>query len=80
PTPSSPLQQVTFKNKNGKPFAARTADPKSIRLGKDGIYWGSEGDGKALLAPFVRVAAPDGSFVREFKLPEGCAPTADKST
>ncbi|MGO6902936.1 esterase-like activity of phytase family protein, partial [Rhizobium ruizarguesonis] len=76
----SVVKQVTLKDKNGEPFAARTVDPESIRLGKDGIYWGSEGDGKALLAPFVRVAAPDGSFVREFKLPEGFAPTADKST
>ncbi|TBY03816.1 esterase-like activity of phytase family protein [Rhizobium laguerreae] len=74
------VKQVTLKDKNGAPFAARTVDPESIRLGKDGIYWGSEGDGKALLAPFVRVASPDGSFVREFKLPEGFAPTADKST
>ncbi|MBY5815860.1 esterase-like activity of phytase family protein [Rhizobium leguminosarum] len=74
------VKQVTLKDKNGEPFVARTVDPESIRLGKDGIYWGSEGDGKALLAPFVRVASPDGSFVREFKLPEGFAPTADKST
>ncbi|MGR9477314.1 esterase-like activity of phytase family protein [Rhizobium leguminosarum] len=66
----SVVKQVTLKDKNGAPFAARTVDPESIRLGKDGIYWGSEGDGKALLAPFVR----------EFKLPEGFAPTADKST
>jgi hypothetical protein len=76
----SVVKQTTFKDKNGEPFAARTVDPESIRLGKDGIYWGSEGDGKALIAPFVRVTAPDGSFVREFKLPDGFAPTADKST
>ncbi|MBY2985876.1 esterase-like activity of phytase family protein [Rhizobium leguminosarum] len=76
----SVVKQVTLKDKNGELFVARTVDPESIRLGKDGIYWGSEGDGKALLAPFIRVASPDGSFVREFKLPEGFAPTADKST
>jgi hypothetical protein len=76
----SVVKQVTLKDRNGEPFAARTVDPESLRLGKDGIYWGSEGDGKALVAPFVRVAAPDGAFVREFKLPEGFAPTADKST
>ncbi|MDC7742311.1 esterase-like activity of phytase family protein [Rhizobium binxianense] len=74
------VRQVTLKDKNGQPFAAKTVDPESIRLGKDGIYWGSEGDAKVLLPPFVRVAGPDGSFVREFKLPEGFAPTADKST
>ncbi|WHO71390.1 esterase-like activity of phytase family protein [Rhizobium sp. BT03] len=74
------VKQTTLKDKNGEPFAARTVDPESIRLGKDGLYWGSEGDGKALLPPFIRVTAPDGSFLREFKLPEGFAPTADKST
>ncbi|APO67709.1 phytase-like protein [Rhizobium gallicum] len=74
------VKQVTLKDKNGEPFARRTVDPESIRLGRDGIYWGSEGDGKALIAPFVRVASQDGAFMREFKLPEGFAPTADKST
>ncbi|NYJ09362.1 hypothetical protein GGI64_000381 [Rhizobium leguminosarum] len=74
------VKHVTLKDKNGEPFAAKTVDPESIRLGKDGIYWGSEGDAKALLPPFVRVTAPDGSFVREFKLPEGFTPTVDKST
>lgn len=76
----SVVRQVTLKDKNGEPFAARTVDPESIRIGKDGIYWSSEGDGKALLPPFVRVAAPDGSFLREFSLPEGFAPTADKTS
>lgn len=76
----SVLKTVTLKDKNGEAFAAKTVDPESVRVGKDGIYWSSEGDGKALLPPFVRVAATDGAFVREFKLPEGFAPTADKST
>ncbi len=74
------LDHVTLKDKNGQPFAFRTVDSESIRIGKDGIYWSSEGDGKALLPPFVRVANRDGSFVRELSLPEGFAPTADKST
>ncbi|ANL65884.1 phytase-like protein [Rhizobium phaseoli] len=74
------VKHVTLKDKNGEPFATKTVDPESIRLGKDGIYWGSEGDAKVLLPPFIRVAAPDGTFVREFKLPEGFAPTIDKST
>lgn len=74
------LDHVVLKDKNGEPFAIRTVDPESIRIGKDGIYWSSEGDGKALLPPFVRVAKPDGSFVREFTLPQGFAPTADHST
>ncbi|GAJ91306.1 esterase-like activity of phytase family protein [Agrobacterium sp. SHOUNA12C] len=74
------LDHVTLKDKNGQPFAFRTVDSESIRIGKDGIYWSSEGDGKALLPPFVRVANRDGSFVRELPLPDGFAPTADKST
>lgn len=74
------LDHVTLKDKNGEPFAIRTVDPESIRIGKDGIYWSSEGDGRALLPPFVRVAKPDGSFVRELPLPAGFAPTADKTT
>jgi hypothetical protein len=74
------LDHVTLKDKDGQPFAIRTVDPESIRIGKDGIYWSSEGDGKALLPPFVRVAGRDGSFVREVPLPAGFAPTADKSS
>ncbi|WFU03495.1 esterase-like activity of phytase family protein [Rhizobium sp. CB3171] len=74
------LDHVTLKDKNGQPFATRTVDSESIRIGKDGIYWSSEGDGKALLPPFVRVANRDGSFVRELPLPAGFAPTADRST
>ncbi|WP_064692079.1 esterase-like activity of phytase family protein [Rhizobium aegyptiacum] len=76
----SVVKHVTLKDKNGEPFAAKTVDPESIRLGKDGIYWGSEGDAKVLLPPFIRVTTPDGSFVREFKLPDGFAPTIGKST
>lgn len=74
------LDHIVLKDKNGQPFAIKTVDPESIRLGKDGIYWSSEGDGKALLPPFVRVANADGSFVREFTLPQGFAPTADHTS
>lgn len=74
------VDHIALKDKDGQPFATRKVDGESIRLGKDGIYWTSEGDGKALLPPFVRVANRDGSFVREFSLPDGFAPTADKST
>ncbi|MBW6421236.1 esterase-like activity of phytase family protein [Rhizobium sp. XQZ8] len=71
---------VTLKDKNGEPFAAKFVDPESIRLGRDGIIWSSEGDAKQLLPPFVRIASPDGMFVREFTLPQGFAPVADKSS
>lgn len=74
------VDHITLKDRNGQPFAIKMVDGEAIRLGKDGIYWTSEGDGKALLPPFVRVANRDGSFVREFPLPAGFAPTADKST
>ncbi|NTJ64528.1 esterase-like activity of phytase family protein [Agrobacterium rhizogenes] len=74
------IDHVTLKDKDGQPFAVKKVDGESIRLGKDGIYWTSEGDGKALLPSFVRVASRDGSFLREFSLPDGFAPTADKST
>ena len=73
------VDHVTLKDKDGQPFAIKKVDGESIRLGKDGIYWTSEGDGKALLPPFVRVANRDGNFLREFSLPDGFAPTADKS-
>ncbi|WP_037081045.1 esterase-like activity of phytase family protein [Neorhizobium vignae] len=73
------VRTVTLKDKNGEAFAAKSVDPESIRLGKDGIYWSSEGDVKQLLPPFVRVAGPDGAFVREFELPKAFMPTADKS-
>ncbi|MDO1581532.1 esterase-like activity of phytase family protein [Rhizobium oryzicola] len=74
------LRTVTWQDKDGKPFAIKMVDPESLRYGRDGIYWSSEGDAKQLLPPFVRVARPDGSFVRELTLPEGFAPAADKSS
>ena len=73
------MKTVTLKDRNGEAFAAKGVDPESIRFGKDGIYWSSEGDVKQLLPPFVRVASPDGAFVREFELPKAFLPTADKS-
>ncbi len=74
------LGHVTLKDKDGQPFGTKKVDAESIRLGRDGIYWTSEGDGKALLPPFVRIASRDGGFMREFSLPTDFAPTADKST
>ncbi|MCY1664455.1 esterase-like activity of phytase family protein [Rhizobium sp. SL86] len=74
------LRSVTLKTEKGEPFTAKAVDPEAIRLGKDGLYWTSEGDAKQLLPPFVRVASPDGSFVREFSLPQGFAPTADNTS
>ncbi|PZM10765.1 esterase-like activity of phytase family protein [Rhizobium tubonense] len=74
------LDHVTLMDKNNLPFMIKGVDPESIRIGRDGIYWSSEGDGKALIPPFVRVAKPDGTFIRELQLPSGFIPTADHST
>ncbi|NTF42048.1 esterase-like activity of phytase family protein [Rhizobium rhizogenes] len=74
------LDHVTLQDKDGQPFATKKVDAESIRLGREGIYWSSEGDGKALLPPFVRIANRAGGYMREFSLPDGFAPTADKST
>ncbi len=74
------LGSVTLKTQTGEAFAAKAVDPEAIRLGKDGLYWTSEGDAKQQLPPFVRVMKTDGSFVREFTLPQGFAPTADATS
>ncbi|MBY5378361.1 esterase-like activity of phytase family protein (plasmid) [Rhizobium leguminosarum] len=71
--------RVVLEDKDGHAFAPRNVDPESIRIGRDGIYWGNEGDAKTLAPPFVRVTSHDGAFVRELKLPDGFAPTSDKS-
>jgi len=73
-------KHVVLKDTNQEAFAAGAVDPEAVRIGKDGFYWSSEGDAKALVAPFIRIASPDGAFLREFTLPEGFAPTADQST
>ncbi len=76
----SVLKTVTLKDTNGQPFAAKSVDPESLRLGADGLFWSSEGDAKAGLAPFVRVAGRDGGFVRELPALAMVAPSADKTT
>ncbi|OQP88443.1 hypothetical protein BTR14_00870 [Rhizobium rhizosphaerae] len=73
------LKRVTLQDKDGKPFAPKMVDPEAIRFSKAGIAWTSEGDAKQLLPPFVREMNADGSFRREFVLPAGFAPLADKS-
>ncbi len=47
----SVVKQVTLKDKNGAPFAARTVDPESIRLGKDGIYGAVKATARRCLRP-----------------------------
>lgn len=76
----SVVRTVTLKDKDGSPFAEKTVDPEQIRLLGENLIWSSEGDGKAMIAPFVRVTSTDGDFVREFALPDGFAPSEDHAT
>ncbi|EME15423.1 esterase-like activity of phytase family protein [Rhodococcus triatomae] len=60
------------------PFAPKTADTESIRFlpGSDNLLYTSEGSPKLNLPGFVREAARDGRFVRDYTLPDAYAPTA----
>ncbi|KAB2716132.1 esterase-like activity of phytase family protein [Brucella intermedia] len=68
------LETVTLLDKAGKPFALKDVDPESIRFNTatGTIYWSSEGDRNG--RPFVGEAKTDGSFIREFALPEAYIP------
>ncbi|MCB4920634.1 esterase-like activity of phytase family protein [Brucella intermedia] len=68
------LETVTLLDKAGKPFALKDVDPESIRFNAatGTIYWSSEGDRNG--RPFVGEAKTDGSFIREFALPEAYIP------
>ncbi|WP_180897579.1 esterase-like activity of phytase family protein [Martelella soudanensis] len=76
----SVVRTVTLKDKDGSVFAEKTVDPEQIRLFGDNLIWSSEGDGKAMIAPFVRITSANGDFVRAFTLPEGFAPSEDHAT
>jgi 3-phytase len=67
---------------NGQPFATNTVDPESIRYdpASNTLFWTSEGDGNALLPPFVREMTLDGAFVRELRTPQKYFPTANQSS
>ncbi|QND51954.1 esterase-like activity of phytase family protein [Phyllobacterium sp. 628] len=69
----------TMLDAEGKPFAAKDVDPESIRFNPatGTLYWTSEGDlnGK----PAVRESRADGTFVREFVLPDAYLPNGDKT-
>ncbi|AJY46558.1 esterase-like activity of phytase family protein [Martelella endophytica] len=74
------VRTVTLKDKDGSTFAEKAVDPEQIRVLPEGLIWSSEGDANAMIAPFVRITARDGTFVREFALPDGFAPTTDKTS
>lgn len=73
------LETNTLLDPEGKPFAIKDVDAESIRFNpaSQTLYWSSEGDrtGK----PSVRAMKLDGTFVREFKLPEAYLPDENKT-
>ncbi|MDG9790214.1 esterase-like activity of phytase family protein [Brucella anthropi] len=73
------LETVTLLDKAGKSFALKDVDPESIRFNTatGTIYWSSEGDKNG--RPFIGEAKTDGSFIREFALPEAYIPDEGKT-
>ncbi len=75
------VRTITLKDRNGQPFAAGSVDPESVRHGPNNqFYWTSEGSARAGLPSVVRVADNNGAWVREFSVPEGFAPAADRQS
>jgi hypothetical protein len=70
---------TTIFDIDGEIFKPYTVDPESIRLSSFPglLYWTSEGDANAGIAPFVRIMTRMGQPVNEFELPEKFVPTAD---
>jgi hypothetical protein len=61
----------TLKRPDGSPYPALSIDPEAIRFSGVGnsLYYTSEGDASAGIAPFVREMNADGSYVRDFTVP-----------
>lgn len=76
----SVLRHIPLRDVGETPFPAQSVDPEALRLGAEGLYWTSEGGGKAQLPPSVRVNTRDGTHVREFALVQRFEPTADGSS
>jgi hypothetical protein len=68
---------TNFKDANGVDLEESITDPESIRYGDRNVVWTSEGNVDNGLAPFVRTAALDGTFVSEATLPERYKPNTD---
>jgi Uncharacterized protein conserved in bacteria len=68
---------VTLLDTNNQPFAALSVDPESIRFNPTSgtVFWSSEGDANAFVAPFVREATTAGTFIRELVTPAKYLPT-----
>lgn len=55
-----------LEDTNNTPFKNGQADPESLRItGASEIMWNSEGNIKQEIAPFVRIASMDGSYVSD---------------
>lgn len=74
------VERVTLRRADGEAFPKSAVDPEAIRVGKEGIYWSSEGGGDPLIAPSVHVASSDGKSIRELTVPREFTPTADKKS
>ncbi len=73
------LESTTLLDAENKPFTIKDVDAESIRFNpaSQTLYWSSEGDRKG--KPSVREMKLDGTFVREFKLPEVYLPDDNKT-
>jgi hypothetical protein len=66
---------------DGQPYAPFSLDPEGLALTKDGqLILTSEGFTNALVDPFVRRYALDGSFLSSLPVPRSFLPTADHSS
>ena len=63
---------VELKNSDQNSFGAGAADPESLRIDPESgnLVWVSEGFINADVQPFIREQKTDGSYVRDFDLPE----------
>lgn len=62
-------KQILLKDESGD-FKNKTVDPESIRFSDGNLVWTSEGQIRKGITPFVRIATPNGAFVKAFELPE----------
>ncbi len=61
----------TLKRPDGSAYPALSIDPEAIRFSSNGtsLFYTSEGDASAGIAPFVREMNLDGTYVRDFTVP-----------
>jgi len=73
---------TTLLNPDGAPLGGEGVDPEAIRFDPASLtlYWASEGNANALIAPSVREMTLSGRFVRELSAPLLFRPTADHTS